>query len=390
LNAASPSLRPRVAIVHDWLTLTGGAERVLAQMLELYPEADLFCAVCFRSEQVERLLNGRSVRTSFVQRLPFARKRYRGYLPLMPFAVEQFDLSAYDVIISSSHAVAKGVITGPDQVHLAYVYSPIRYAWDLQHTYLREAKLTRGLRSWLARAVLHYMRLWDLRTAPGVDHFIGISHFIRRRIAKVYRREAEVIYPPVDVERFVVGTEREDFYVTASRMVPYKHIPLIAAAFAKMPDKRLVIIGDGPERALVEAAAGPNVLLAGFLDDEAVADHFRRARAFVFAAEEDFGIVPLEAQACGTPVIAYGAGGSLETIRGEGSAAPTGLFFAEQTVDSIVDAVRRFEALEPPIDAGACRTNAERFGNERFRSALSASVDRAFAALRSDREQVFD
>jgi glycosyltransferase involved in cell wall biosynthesis len=374
--------------VHDWLTLTGGAERVLAQMLEEYPHADLFCVVCFRSAQVDALLKGRPVHTTFIQKLPWARKRYRSYLPLMPLAIEQFDLSGYDVVISSSHAVAKGVITGPDQVHIAYVYSPIRYAWDLQATYLREAGLLKGPKSWLARMTLHYMRLWDLRTAPGVDHFIGISHFIRRRIAKVYRRDAQVIYPSVDVDRFDVGTAREDFYITASRMVPYKHIPLIAAAFARMPDKRLLIIGDGPERALVEAAAGANVTLLGFLDDAEVADHFRRAKAFVFAAEEDFGIVPLEAQACGTPVIAYGAGGSLETIRGEDAAQPTGLFFAEQSVDSIVDAIRRFEAMPVPIDPHACRANAERFSNRRFREELRACVDRAVDAHRSDCERI--
>jgi len=354
-------------------------------MLELYPDADLFCVVCFRSEAVERLLKGREVRTSFIQRLPWARKSYRSYLPLMPLAVEQFDLSAYDVVISSTHAVAKGVITGPDQVHLAYVYSPIRYAWDMQHVYLREAGLTRGLKSWFARLVLHYMRLWDVRTASGVDHFVGISHFIRRRIAKTYRREAQVIYPPVDVERFQVGDNREDFYVTASRMVPYKNIPLIAAAFAKMPDKRLIIIGDGPEHAAVKAAAGPNVTLAGFLGDDQVADYFRRAKAFVFAAEEDFGIVPLEAQACGTPVIAYGAGGSLETIRGEDAAVPTGIFFPEQSVDSIIEAVNRFEAMPVPVDAQACRANAERFGNQRFRNEMKSSVDSAIEVKRRDR-----
>lgn len=304
----------RVAIVHDWLTVYAGAERVLEQMLLALPQADLYSLVDFVPEDARGFLGGRRARTSFLQRLPRARTHYRSYLPLMPLAVEQFDLSGYDLVISSSHAVAKGVLTGPDQLHLCICYSPIRYAWDLQHQYLEESGLTRGVKGAAARLLLHYVRLWDARTANGVDDFIAISGFIARRIQKVYRRDATVIYPPVDTDGFALRPDKEDFYLTASRLVPYKKIDLIVEAFSALPDRRLVVIGDGPEMAKVRAKAGPNVQLLGYQPFSVLKDHLQRARAFVFAAEEDFGIVPLEAQACGTPVIAYGKGGSLSLI----------------------------------------------------------------------------
>lgn len=329
---------PNVALIHDWLTTYAGAERVLEQMLTVYAQADLFAVCDFLPPEQRAFLQGRVPQTSFIQRLPLAARRYRGYLPLMPLAIEQLDVSSYDVVLSSSHAVAKGVLTGPQQLHVSYVHSPIRYAWDLQHQYLREAQLQHGLKSMLARLSLHYMRLWDVRTANGVDAFIANSRFIARRIAKVYRRPARVIYPPVEVEAFSLREQKEDFYLTASRMVPYKKMPLIVEAFAAMPDKRLVVIGDGPELARCKAVAAPNVELLGYQPFEVLRDYMQRARAFVFAAEEDFGITPVEAQACGTPVIAFGRGGACETIVGldaaaplpaAGGAAPTGLFFAE-------------------------------------------------------------
>ena len=248
----------KIAIVHDWLTVYAGAERCLEQMLECFPHADLFALIDFVPAQDRAFLKGKVPKTSFLQRLPFAKTKYRAYLPIMPFAIEQFDLSAYDVVLTSSHAVAKGVLTGPDQLHIRYTYSPIRYAWDLQFQYLSEAGLTRGLRSIMVRWLLHRIRIWDARTPAGVDHFVAISHFISRRIRKVYRRDADVIYPPVDLAHFGVGNAKGDFYVTASRMVPYKKIPLIIEAFAAMPDKQLIVIGTGPEWEKCRAAAGPN------------------------------------------------------------------------------------------------------------------------------------
>lgn len=366
----------KVAIVQDWLSLKGGAEACLKEFLDLYPESDLFCVVDFLPEHERGFLGSHRITTSFIQRLPGARKHYRSYLPLMPIAIEQLDVTGYDLVISTSSAVAKGVVTGPDQVHIAYVYSPIRYAWDLQHQYLREGGIGKGLRGIFARLVLHYIRLWDVRTAYNVDHFIAISEFISKRIRKAYGRKAAVIYPPVDLQRFSIGGEREDFYITMSRMVPYKRIPLLVEAFAAMPDKHLIVIGDGPEMQAVQAAARPNVTIMGKQPDDVVVDYLQRAKAFLFAAEEDFGIAPLEAQACGTPVIAYGKGGALETIRADDcETGRTGVFFYEQTVSSVVEAVMGFERIRGSITPEACRANAQRFSTDRFREEIRAYVN---------------
>ncbi len=367
----------RVAVVHDWLYTYAGAERVLEQFLLLFPEADVYTLINFLPPDQTGFLQGRPVHTSFLQKMPRVAKNHRPYLPLMPVAVEQFDLSGYDVVLSSSYAVAKGAITGPDQKHVSYVHSPARYAWDLQHFYLRQSNLLSGPRAWMARQILHYIRMWDARTANGVDSFIANSQFIARRIWKTYRRSAEVIYPPVDTGRFQLAAEKEDFYVTASRMVPYKKIDLIVEAFARMPDKTLVVIGEGPEMPKVRAKAGPNVHLMGFQPTDVLVRHIQRARAFVFAAEEDFGILPVEAQACGTPVIAFGKGGVLESVRGLGSDRPTGAFFDRQDVESLIDAVTAFEAERDRIVPAVCRENALRFNPQRFRREIAESVLRA-------------
>jgi len=292
-------------------------------------------------------------------------------------------LSQYDLIISSSHAVAKGVLTGPDQLHISYVHSPIRYAWDMQHQYLRESGLEKGLKSAMARLILHRMRQWDVRTANGVDVYIANSKFIGRRIRKAYGRNAEVLYPPVDTEAYSLGTGKEDFYFTASRFVPYKRIDLIVEAFACMPGRRLVVIGDGPEWSKIKATADahPNIELLGYQPKEVMVDYMQRARAFLFAAEEDFGIVPVEAQACGTPVIAYGRGGALETICGLDSVTPTGLFFDEQSVVAIVHAIEDFERRS--FDSTACRNNALRFAPAQFRIQFAELVEREWAAFRA-------
>lgn len=366
----------KIAIIHDWLVTYAGAERVLEQMLICFPHADVFSMVDFLDDQQRGFLQGKRAKTSFVQRLPWAKSKYRRYLPLMPLAVEQLDVSGYDVVISSSHAVAKGVLVGPDQLHVCMCYSPIRYAWDMQHQYLKESGFDVGINGWLARWFLHKIRLWDVRTANGVDKFIAISEFIGRRIQKTYRRDSVVIYPPVDVTAFEVQESKDDFYLTASRMVPYKKIPLILQAFAKMPDKQLVVVGDGPDFDKVKALAGPNVKILGYQSAEVLEDHMKRAKAFVFAAEEDFGIAPLEAQACGTPVIAFGKGGALETIRGQNTPFPTGLFFYEQSIDSIMEAVSLFELeFASEISPHACRENAERFSQQRFRMEFKDLVE---------------
>jgi glycosyltransferase involved in cell wall biosynthesis len=376
----------KVAIVHDWLVTYAGAERVLEQILLEYPEADLYSLVDFMPEGQRRFLGGRPVHTSFLQRMPLARTKYRSYLPLMPLAIEQFDLSDYDLVISSWHAVAKGVLTGPDTLHVCYCNSPFRYAWDLQHQYLRDGGMDRGLRSWLARYILHRVRLWDSRTASGVDEFLANSRYAGRRIWKYYRRESTVVYPPVDTDTFVPGGTRDDFYVAAGRMVPYKRMDLIVAAFAGMPGRRLVVLGDGPEMARVRAQAGPNVSLLGYQPAEVLRDHLQRARGFVIAGPEDFGIAAVEALACGTPVIAYARGGVRETVRGPGHPDPTGVFFEEQTVPAVQAAVERFEAEEGRFTAASCRESSLQYGVARFRERFRGQVDAAVERFRRRRD----
>lgn len=358
----------KTALIHDWLVNYAGSERVLAELLYCHPDSDLYAVVDFREGDWPTALKEAKVHASFIQNLPWAKKNFRHYLPFMPLAVEQWDLSAYDLIISSSHAVAKGVITGPDQIHVSYIHSPMRYAWDLQHQYLREAQLTKGIRGSVVRYLLHRLRKWDAQSAQRVDHFVANSQFIARRIQKVYRREATVIYPPVDVEQFSLREDKDDFYLTASRLVPYKRVDLIVEAFAAMQERTLVVIGEGPEMTKIKQKATKNIHLLGYQSQEALKDHMQRARAFVFAAEEDFGITPVEAQACGTPVIAYGKGGALETIVGLGQKSPpTGTFFLEQNIAALQGAIRDFESQEEGFSPLACRAQAKKFAVKRFR-----------------------
>ncbi|MGG3734191.1 glycosyltransferase family 4 protein [Heyndrickxia coagulans] len=366
----------KIAIIHDWLVTYAGAEKVLEEILKIYPDADLFSLIDFVEEGQRSFIMNKSVTTSFIQKLPFAKKKYRTYLPFMPLAIEQLDVSKYDLVISSSHAVAKGVITGPDQLHISYVHSPIRYAWDLQHQYLRESGLDKGIKGALARYILYKIRNWDYRTANGVDSFVSNSDFIARRIHKVYRRKATTIYPPVDVSAFNYQGDKEDFYLTASRMVPYKKIDVIVQAFNKMPDKKLVVIGNGPDFNKIKSIAGSNVKILGYQPFEVLKDHMQRAKGFVFAAEEDFGITPVEAQACGTPVIAFGKGGSLETVRGlDQKHSPTGIFFYEQTAESIMNAINQFEQSGKFISSLDCREHAIKFSPERFRNEFKDFVN---------------
>jgi glycosyltransferase involved in cell wall biosynthesis len=363
----------RVAVVHDWLVANGGAERTLASILECYPQAEVFTLVDFMPPEERGFLGDRPIHTSFMQRLPFARQHYRNYVALMPLAVESLDLSDFDLIISSSFCVAKGALSGPDQVHVSYVHSPMRYAWDLQHQYLRQHNLESGMRGLVTRKLLHNLRMWDFRTANGVDSFICNSDFIARRVWKIYRRESVVIHPPVDTEFFQPAGEgeREDYYVTASRLVPYKCTRLIIDAFAQLPDQRLVVIGDGPEFRQLKAVAGPNVQMLGYQPRAVVRQYMQRARAFVFAALEDFGIVPVEAQACGTPVIAYGRGGVTESVI-EGK---SGVFFQEQTVESLLGAIQQFDRRAARFNTAEIRANALRFGAERFKQRFRACIE---------------
>lgn len=364
----------RVAIVFEWFQRFGGVERVVAEMQRAFPSADFFALVHDPESVRGTPLDGVPVRTSFIQSLPKAKEKYRSYLPLMPLAVEQFDLRPYDLVLSSSHTVAKGVLTRADQLHVSYVYTPVRYAWDLYLDYLVDSGMDRGIKSWFARPLLHYIRLWDAVAANRVDAYLTLSRYVQRRIWRLYRRPARVIYPPVEVERYRPDLPRDEFFVTVSRFVPYKRMDLIVEAFTRM-GRELVVIGDGPDRVKIERLAGPNVKILGYQPDEVVAQYLQRARAFIFAADEDFGIAPVEAQASGCPVIAYGRGGALETVIGWPSSKATGVFFETQTPEALKAAVSFFEAHEESIKPEACRSNAERFSRGRFQREFQATME---------------
>jgi glycosyltransferase involved in cell wall biosynthesis len=368
------------ALVHDWLNSYVGGERVLEQMISLFPQGELFVTFDNMIQGDRTFLSGREPVTSFLQKYPLLRKNYTKILPLLMLAVEQLDVSEYDIVLSSSSCVGKGVLTRGDQLHIAYVHSPMRYAWDMQHQYLRDSGLTSGMKGIAARMFLHWARMWDQRTANGVDHFIANSHYVAQRIWRAYRRESRVIYPPVQVGQFELREKKEDFYLAASRLVPYKKMVQIVQAFSLL-DRRLVVIGDGPQMSAMKAAAGPNIEILGYQPTAALRDYMQRARAFVFAAEEDFGITPVEAQSCGTPVIAFGRGGALETIRGLHDADPTGVFFASTEPKVIADAVVRFELNHHRILPQSCRSNAERFSVERFRTEYTGAVEELWAAF---------
>ncbi|MFO1154118.1 MAG: glycosyltransferase family 4 protein [Rhodospirillales bacterium] len=379
----------RVALVNEWLEMVGGAEKVFERIINLFPDSDIFSLVDFLPPGQRQLVLDKPVCTSFIQRLPFAKTKFRSYLPLFPLAAEALDVSGYDVVISNSHAVAKGVLTGPEQVHICYCHTPMRYAWDLREQYLQERNLDKGVKQWVARYVLQQLRLWDIASSRNVDYFIANSHYIAGRIRKFYGREATVIYPPVNIEDYDPQIKKEDFYLTVSRMVPYKRIALIAEAFRNLPGKQLVIIGDGPEMGKVQkaAAGADNIKVLGYQPDDVMRDHMKRARAFIFAAKEDFGIVPVEAQAFGTPVIAYGEGGAQETVRGLGEDdAPTGVFFEEQSVASLVAAIQRFEANKDAFCADFCRNNALRFAPERFSKEFEAFFESCVAKSKRGRD----
>lgn len=380
------SQKPNVGIVADWLVTYAGAERVIKEFLDIFPESELYSIVDFLQPEARNELHGKHAVTSFIQNLPKSKNNYQKYLPLMPLAIEQLDVSSHDIILSSSHAVAKGILTGPDQLHISYVHSPIRYAWDLQHQYLREAGFNKGIKASIVKYLLHKIRLWDYRTANGVDHFIANSQFISRRIKKVYNRESTVIYPPVDVERFTLNDKKEDYYFTASRMVPYKRIDLIVEAFSKMPEKKLIVIGDGSEIGKVKSKASKNVEILGYQPNHIMLEHMQNAKAFVFAAEEDFGITPVEAQACGTPVIAFGKGGSLETIRPLGVDNPTGLFFSEQTIESIISQVNAFERNVEIFEPENCRLNSLRFSSLRFKNEMDNFINDKWLKFQESKE----
>lgn len=379
----------KIAIIHDWLVIYGGAERVLEHIIDSFPSADIFSLIDFVPPEQRHFLRGKTPHTSFMQKIPKVDVHYRKMLPLMPYAIEQLDVSGYDLVISSSYSVAKGIITGPNQVHVCYCHSPMRYAWDHYHFYLHETGLDAGIKSAFARWQLHKIRDWDARNSLSVDRFLANSRFVRERIWKFYRRESHLVYPPIDTSRFTLYDKKEDFYVAAGRFVPFKRIDIVAEAFAAMPDKALYLLGDGPEMEKIKSRAGnaKNIHFLGFQPPEVVCNYLSRAKAFIFPSEEDFGIVPVEAQACGTPVIAFGRGGALETVIDAAHSqaeqkARTGLFFSEQTAASLCDAVTKFEAEYADFNPEKIAAHAQQFSPDRFKSELRYHVEAAFEEKR--------
>lgn len=358
----------KYALVHEWLTpkATGGSELVVQEILK-HVDVDLYALIDFESTNPESYLFGRSIGTTFLQHLPFAHNGVQKYLPLLPLAIEQLDLRGYDVILSSSHAVAKGVLTTPQQLHICYCHTPMRYAWDLTFDYLRSSRLGRGPQGLITRYLLHQLRQWDVLAANRVDYFIANSKHTARRIWRCYRRQATVIYPPVNIERFPFQAQKEDFYLTVSRIVSYKQVSLIVQAFNQLGHP-LVVIGDGPELEALHKLAYPNVKVLGFQPDSVVEQYMSQAKAFVYAACEDFGIALVEAQACGTPVIAYGAGGALETVRDirQHQDLGTGLLFFTQSSAALIEAVKTFETLKGAFSPWVCQANATEFAPKIF------------------------
>ena len=357
----------RYAFVHEWLTphATGGSELVVKEILQ-HIEADVFALIDFESINPDSYLYGRDIGTSFLQKFPRAKYGLNNYLPLMPLAVEQLNLENYDVILSSSHAVAKGVITRPQQLHICYCHTPMRYAWDLTFDYLNNSNLGKGIKGIIARYFLHRLRQWDVISANQVDYFIANSSWTAQRIWRCYRREAKVIYPPVNIDRFPFVDQKEDFYVTVSRLVPYKKVSLIVEAFNQL-GKNLVVIGGGKELEYLKAIAKPNIQILGRQPDDIVEKYMSEAKAYVYAGCEDFGIVMVEAQACGTPVIAFGRGGAAEIVRDVRTEHPgTGILFPEQSINALVEAINLFETYQSDITPKACLEQAQRFTSDIF------------------------
>lgn len=356
----------KTAIVHDWLVNYAGSERCVESFTNIWPNADIFTLVDFLNiEQRKIILNGKFAKTSFIQKLPFAQKKHRYYLPLFPKAIESFDVSKYDIVFSSSHAVAKGAKTNKHQLHISYCYSPMRYAWESADEYLK------GFKGSIAKLFINYLRKWDLKSSKNPNHIIAISDYIKERIKRIYDIDVPVIYPPVDTHLFEIGT-KEDFFLIASRMVPYKKMDLAVRTFNKMPDKKLIVIGDGPEMNKIKNLAKQNITLLGYQPFNVLKEHLMKAKAFIFTAEEDFGIIVVEAMACGTPVIAFRKGGASETVVHN----KTGILFEQQTEESLIKAVNIFESGENKFNSNLIREHAEKFNRKTFEKNISEFVNK--------------
>lgn len=367
---------PKIAIVHDWLVMLGGADRVLLQIIACYPQADLFCLVEGLPPDIRAKFPS-NIKTTFIQKLPRSKKWYWYYAPFMPMAIEQLDLTEYDLVLSCSHAFAKGVIIHPNQLHIAYIHSPMRFVYDLQFDYYQNFSFEKGLKRCLASFIFHQLRIWDARTIHGVDHLIANSNFVRRRIVKCYRRASELIYPGIETGRFKLSVHKQSYYLAGSFMTPFKRLDLIIESFNKMPDKKLLLFGAGPQQKKLKKMAASHIIFLDIVSDNELVTLLQNARAFIFAATEDFGMLMAEAQACGTPVIAYGKGGSTEIIQDIAvSPEPTGVLFHELSAESIQQAVLLFENSTGCISPLNCRKNALRFDVANFKQQYIETVQK--------------
>lgn len=362
-----------IAIVHEWLSTKAGSEKVTESFINLLQNVEVYSTVDFLSkEERETMMGDRVPKTTFIQKLPFARRHFRYYLPIFPFAIRSHRLKNHEVILSSSHAFAHGVKSRPGQIHISYSHTPMRYIWDMQDVYLESNNIHKGPLSWGSKLLTFLLRKWDARVSRNVDYYISNSGFTAQRIKDFYGRDAHVIYPPVEIERFEVEDEKEDFYVTASRLVCYKKVEMVVEAFNKMPDKKLVVIGDGKRKELIEKIAGPNITILSHLKFDEFHRYMRKAKGFVFAGKEDFGITLVEAQACGTPVIAFGEGGAAEIVKDR----ETGILFKEQTPESLINAIHEFELVfDAKFPAYKVRKNAERFSLDRFNKEVLSFIN---------------
>lgn len=347
----------KVAIVHYWMVAMRGGEKVIEALLDIFPEADIFTHV-YDPRAVSEKIARQQVATTFIQHLPFSRHLYQNYLPLMPLALEQLDLRGYDLVISSESGPAKGVLTSPGCPHICYCHTPMRYLWDMYHEY---KKGTGPIKRLLMVPLIHYLRMWDVAAAQRVDYFVANSTNVARRIQKIYRRDANVVYPPVAIDDFYISDEQDDFYLMVGQLVGYKRADLAVRVFNKI-GRRLIVIGEGEQFSLLKKIAGPNISLMGRQPFSVIQEHYAKCRALIFPGEEDFGIVPVEAMASGRPVIAYGKGGALETVE----KGKTGMFFRNQTEESLISAIQIFEKNESLFNPETCREHAKKFSSENF------------------------
>ena len=373
----------KVALVHDWLTGMRGGERVLEILCQIYPEATLYTLLYVR-DRLSRAIEEMEIKTSYVQRLPRASKYYRYYLPLFPSAIERLDLRGYDLVISSSHCVAKGVLPMPGSLHISYCHTPMRYVWDVHHDYFRDSG--RGLKGFLVSALANYLRIWDVTSSQRVDEFIANSGFVRQRIKKYYRRESVVIHPPVNCDYFRPSEKVNEggYFLMVTALVPYKRVDLAIEAFNRL-GRPLLIVGDGQGMGDLKKRAGKSIEFLGWQGDEKIREYYQGCRALIFPGKEDFGITPVEAQACGKPVIAYGDGGVLETVRPFPGERPTGVFFDDPTAESLMRAVDLFEKNRERFDPRAIRDHALLFDQENFRAKIGSFVEERYRAFRSSR-----